>query len=166
VVRTRKNLTDSKPTDPWMHTIGVLSLLSGVTVPVASRRFASANRPKRKACQVPLPGENHQVTVTLIERPTESTATIAWHDPTHCCYGDQVWRASRSRVEGVCAMSGRAISRNDAVFKPSRSRASPLNAHAMILAAVLEDASSARLSRLPSPQGSLPPTSQNAVPPV
>ncbi|MGA7816127.1 DUF3331 domain-containing protein [Caballeronia sp.] len=141
MIRTRKKLTDSHPTDPWVHTISVLSLSSAVTAAIVSGRFASTNKPKRKPCQLPapMPGENHQVTVTLIDRPTESTATIAWRDPTHCCYGDQVWRACRSRVEGVCAMSGRAIYRNDVVFKPSRCRASPLNAHAMILAAVLEN---------------------------
>jgi hypothetical protein len=142
VRRTGKNLADSNPNDPWMQTVGLLSVLSAAADPGVRRPVVSTDQPKRKACGLPLPEEHHKVIVTLIERSTDSTATIAWRDSTHCCYGDQVWRASRSRVDGVCAMSGRAINPNDAVFKPSRRWSSPLNAHAMILAAVLEDATS------------------------
>ncbi|WP_254369037.1 DUF3331 domain-containing protein [Paraburkholderia phenazinium] len=107
--------------------------------------ISDANSPSSFAAK---PGKNrsnkvargaHRASVKLLDRPDASTATIAWRDSTHCCYGDQVWRASRSRVKGVCAMSGRAIFPNDEVFKPRRGRASPLNAHAMILAVVLDE---------------------------
>ena len=77
--------------------------------------------------------------VTLIERPTPSTATIAWRDATRGCFGDQVWRTARARIPGFCVMSGRAIKPGDAVYKPNP-RPTPVNADAMILACVLRDA--------------------------
>jgi hypothetical protein len=82
----------------------------------------------------------HCVTVSLLDRPTSSTATISWRDSTRCCYGDQVWCASRARTEGVCAMSGRPIRRGDAVYKPRPCRPAPRNADAMILTSALDDA--------------------------
>jgi len=133
---------NSNATDPWMQTIGLLSLLSGVALPGVSHRATLRAKPASKVCWPLAPSAHHQALVTLIDRPTASTATIAWRDSTHCCYGDQVWRACRSRVSGVCAMSGRAINPNDSVFKPSRCRNSPLNAHAMILTCMLDDATS------------------------
>src|ERR1700722_11860289 len=99
-----------------MQMVDLLSLLSATADSGDRRPFTSTDRPKRMACWVPVRKGPHKVIVTLVERSTESTATIAWRDSTHCCYGDQGWRASRSRVEGVCAMSGRAINPNDAVF--------------------------------------------------
>jgi hypothetical protein len=78
--------------------------------------------------------------VTLVERPDQTIATIAWCDPTTCRYGNQTWRLSRARVKGVCAMSGSAIFPNDSVYKPSRCRPLPANAQAMILAAVIDSA--------------------------
>ncbi len=80
------------------------------------------------------------MSVCLIERPTSATATIAWRDATHCSYGDQLWHVSRARVSGICAMSGTAIRIGDKVFKPRRGRPAPLNAGAMILAEVLNEA--------------------------
>jgi hypothetical protein len=134
--------TNSNATDPWMQTIGLLSQLSGVALSGGGRRAALRAKPAGEACWPLAPGTHHQALVTLIDRPTASTATIAWRDSTHCCYGDQIWRACCSRVSGVCAMSGRAINPNDLVFRSSRCRTSPLNAHAMILTCMLDGATS------------------------
>jgi hypothetical protein len=79
--------------------------------------------------------------VKLIERPSSTTATIEWRDPTRCCYGDQVWRAMRARTAGVCAMSGVEIRPGDRVYGPNP-RPVPGNAGAMILASVLDQATS------------------------
>ena len=131
---------NSNATDPWMQTIGLLWLLSGVALPGVRHRATSRAKPASEVRWPLAPSAHHQALITLIDRPTASTATIAWRDSTHCRYGDQVWRACRSRVSGVCAMSGCAINPNDSVFKPSRCRNLPLNAHAMILTCMLDDA--------------------------
>jgi hypothetical protein len=127
-------LADANMMDPWAQTIGLLSVLSGLTragfVPMGSGGAAQS-----------VTGLVHgEVSVSLIDRPTSSTATIAWRDSTRCCYGDQVWRSSRARVEGVCAMSGRPIRPGDPVYKPRPCRPMPVNAGAMILTSALDDA--------------------------
>jgi len=81
---------------------------------------------------------HHQV-VSLIERTTSSTATFAWRDPTSCSYGEQIWRAARAKVSGICAISGARIKRGDLIFHPQRSKLAPANAGAMILASALND---------------------------
>ncbi|MFM0270976.1 DUF3331 domain-containing protein [Paraburkholderia aspalathi] len=120
--------------DPWMQTIGLLSLLAG----------------ESKCCGVGPNEDNgarhgdgtafHGVTVSLVERQTFSTVTIAWRDSTRCCYGDQIWHSTRARIEGVCAMSGRPIRPGDAVYKPRPCRPAPRNVGAMILTSALDDA--------------------------
>jgi len=131
---------NANSTDPWMQTIGLLSLLSGVSDADVGRDSAATDKSARKACQLAARVDCCEVKVTLIDRPSASTATIAWRDSTNCFYGYQVWRASRSGVEGVCAMSGRTIHRGDAVYQPCAGRRAPLNAGAMILTSVLDDA--------------------------
>jgi hypothetical protein len=106
-------------------------------------RFARYDTPAppggTKQCQPPAIGQAYEVQVRLIDRPTRSTATIAWSDSTACSYGDQIWRWSRARAAGVCAMSGRAILPGDAIYKPRTCRPMPLNAQAMILGVVLDE---------------------------
>lgn len=127
-------LANGNMIDPWSQTIGLLSVISGVTragfVPMGS---GGAVPPVSELA-------HGVVSVSLVDRPTTSTATIAWRDSTRCCYGDQVWRSSRARVEGVCAMSGRPIHPGDPVYKPRPCRPMPLNAGAMILTSALNDA--------------------------
>ncbi|MFT0174038.1 DUF3331 domain-containing protein [Paraburkholderia mimosarum] len=68
---------------------------------------------------------------------SEKSLTIVWHDPTACSYDDQRWRRTRSTRVGVCAVSGLVIHQGQDVFKPCRSKPSPANAEAMILANAL-----------------------------
>jgi hypothetical protein len=136
--------------DPWRQTIGLLSLMSGRVDPAVTRLAALHVQFERRHSPLPMAGERFDAQVCLIERPTSATATIAWRDATHCSYGDQLWHAARARVSGVCAMSGRAIRVGDEVFKPRRGRPAPLNASAMILAAVLNEAADGAIqARLP-----------------
>ncbi|MDE1182145.1 DUF3331 domain-containing protein [Paraburkholderia sp.] len=118
-------LTNINTTDPWMQTVGWLS----------SPPDECAARPQPS--RLPVLGERFNVAVNVIDRPSATTATLSWRDPTRCSYGDQVWHTARARVAGVCAMSGRAIRVGDAVFRPRASRPAPLNAGAMVLAVVL-----------------------------
>jgi hypothetical protein len=136
--------------DPWRQTIGLLSLMSGRVDPAVTRLAALHVQFERRHSPLPMAGERFDAQVCLIERPTSATATIAWRDATHCSYGDQLWHAARARVSGVCAMSGRAIRVGDEVFKPRRGRPAPLNASAMIRAAVLNEAADGAIqARLP-----------------
>jgi hypothetical protein len=131
--------TGPDTTDPWAHMVGALSLASGVVLHSATlahfleTSLDEANRRASIECMRPLNP------LKLVERPDALTATITWRDPTHCCYIDQIWRATRSRVKGICALSGREIRPRDEVFKPGRCRTRPANAQAMILAEALND---------------------------
>jgi hypothetical protein len=75
--------------------------------------------------------------VSVIERPTPTTATIYWRDPTRCSYCDQSWRIRRARKRGRCAISGESIAAGDFVYAPIRTTG-VCNGHAMILASVIE----------------------------
>lgn len=74
-----------------------------------------------------------EVHVTVLDRPTSLTAIIAWRDPTECRYGEQRWRGGVARSKGTCALTGRAIKRGDAIYRPQRRVPPPVNAGAMIL---------------------------------
>lgn len=127
-------------TDPWLQTLGLLSALSGNSDAVAVDVAAVAACSGRNEAHLPVMGERFEVQVLVIDRPSQTTATVVWRDATHCSYGDQVWHASRARVAGVCAMSGRAIRPGDAIYKPRPCKPAPLNAGAMILQRVLNEA--------------------------
>ncbi|OAJ54925.1 hypothetical protein A6V36_08815 [Paraburkholderia ginsengiterrae] len=126
--------------DPWMQTLGLLSILSGDTESGFIERAAAVSQNGRKNCDLPVMGKRFEVQVHVIDRPSRTTATVIWRDPTRCSYGDQVWHASRARVAGVCAVSGRAIQPGDAIYKPRPCRPVPLNSGAMILRTVLDSA--------------------------
>lgn len=123
--------------DPWMQTIDLLS------VPVSGSKDRGSGLNEVNGARHVDDTALHCVTVSLLDRPTSSTATISWSDSTRCCYGDQVWCASRARTEGVCAMSGRPIRRGDAVYRPRPCRPAPRNAAAMILTSALDEATEA-----------------------
>ena len=127
-------LANANIIDPWMQTIGLLSMPAG-----GSKGCGSGLNERIGARHVDGTAL-HGVTVSLLDRPTSATATISWRDSTRCCYGDQLWRSSRARTEGICAMSGRPIRPGDAVYKPRFGRSAPRNADAMILTSALDDA--------------------------
>jgi hypothetical protein len=142
IIRNRSAimLANANFTDPWMQTLGLLSVLSGDTDAGVNELAAAVSRNGRKNCDLPVMGKRFEVQVHVIDRPSKSTATVIWRDPTRCSYGDQVWHASRARVTGVCAMSGRGIQPGDAIYKPRPCRPVPLNSGAMILRTVLDNA--------------------------
>lgn len=133
-------LTRANITDPWLQTLGLLSVLSGDVDSGAVDAAELAARARRKNTHLPVMGERFDVQVHVIDRPTQSTATVVWRDSTHCSYGDQVWHATRARAAGVCAMSGHAIWPGDAIYRPRPCRPAPLNAGAMILRNVVNEA--------------------------
>jgi Domain of unknown function (DUF3331) len=126
--------------DAWVQTIGLLNLLSAGRGMDVDRKRKSLQRVQRGARDFMHDREPREVCVRVIDRPSASTATIAWRDPTMGCYGDQVWRASVSRSHGVCAVSGLPIVPGDAVYRPRARHPLPLNVTEMILATVVHDA--------------------------
>jgi hypothetical protein len=121
--------------DPWVQTVDLLGhLCDGEQVGYLRGGLRSKPQAKRPD-SVRVSG----LMVSLIEWSTATTVTLAWRDSTRCSYGDQVWHLTRARKDGVCAISGRAIHRGEAVFKPRITRPAPINADAMILDSVLQD---------------------------
>jgi len=141
--------TNMTPVDPWTQTLALLSQLCGGDARPAARerqtqvaRMAGSASASAEASPVRAqPGNamRRSFSLSVLDRPTSTSVTIAWRDSTHCSYGDQLWLAARARSSGICAMSGRAIRRGDLVYQPRRSRPRPLNDGAMILASVLRE---------------------------
>jgi hypothetical protein len=123
--------------DPWVQTIRLLS--SGLRCPNAGADTTPV--PKRGSSYgfEAMPGTSGlpHLKVSLIERTTSLTVTIAWRDPTSCFYGAQVWRVANAKVSGTCVLSGQRIRRGDRIFHPQRSKPAPVNARAMILESAL-----------------------------
>jgi hypothetical protein len=78
--------------------------------------------------------------VRLLECPSDRTVLIEWSSPTGCRYGEQLWMRVIATAAGVCAFSGKPVSRGDAVFRPRRPLNSGGNALAMILATEIDKA--------------------------
>ncbi|MFL9962999.1 DUF3331 domain-containing protein [Paraburkholderia sediminicola] len=88
----------------------------------------------------PMYGEGNFSTcsIRVLECNGQTSATIAWSDPTSCCYGAQIWRRCIAKKAGVCALSGQRIATGDAVYRPRRLKPAPRNIEAMILATVMQ----------------------------
>ena len=77
--------------------------------------------------------------IVVEERLSSCTISVSWSDPCSGRYTEQIWRSGLARDAAVCALTGRAISRGDAVFRPrAHDFHVPSNRHQMILAATLE----------------------------
>jgi Domain of unknown function (DUF3331) len=112
----------------WQSTMALLSNKGDIERSMVSGRL------------LPMRGEGKfsKCAIRVLERNGQISATIAWSDATSCCYGEQLWRRCLARKSGVCALSGQAIARGDAVYRPRRARPAPRNIDAMILAAVMD----------------------------
>jgi hypothetical protein len=79
-----------------------------------------------------------RVHVTLLDRPSHTSALVSWKDPTRCSYGYQLWCLSVAKRHGFCSMSGHQIKKGDSVYRP-RAFPRPVNATAMILSSIIEN---------------------------
>lgn len=127
--------------DPWSRTLAMLDTRPS-RPSEASERAASMTRSLvrsiagRSGC--PGPSEAHCVNIRVLERLSDSTLSLSWHDPTSFNYSEQVWSLCTARKRGTCALSGQAIRRGQPVYRPRRVGSSvPLNSGAMILALAL-----------------------------
>jgi hypothetical protein len=117
--------------NPWAHM--VRGLLSS-----PASRMSAPMRPQRDA-RLRDDDAFWRCTVKVEERLPNAAFALSWSDPTRCSYREQVWKRATARRAGVCVLSGQAIKRGDAVFRPQARRFKvPLNSGAMILAASLE----------------------------
>jgi len=80
---------------------------------------------------------SRHIQIEVLERLSDTSIAVLWQDATRCQYVDQVWICCRARIKGRCALSGAAIRRDDAIYKPRIRAAIPANADAMILASVI-----------------------------
>jgi len=82
-------LGNAKLIDPWTQTIGLLN--------TSSHRMNAAEGTARLRQSVRCVEGRFGALVTLIDRQTASTATIAWRDPTRDWLADQICRKARAR---------------------------------------------------------------------
>ena len=130
--------------DPWSRTLAMLDSRSGRPSemnekPALLTRSLVRNVPGKSACTGQSDG--HCVNIRVLERLSESTLALSWHDPTSFNYSEQVWALCTARKRGTCALSGQSIRRGQPVYRPRRVGSSvPLNSGAMILALALTPA--------------------------
>ncbi|KXU92483.1 hypothetical protein CR51_30820 [Caballeronia megalochromosomata] len=139
-----RNMKHPSVMDPWSRTLAMLdsrpSRPSEVNESLAlMTRSLVRNMPVKSPCfGTP---EGHRVNIRVLERLSESTLALSWHDPTSFNYSEQVWALCTARKRGTCALSGQAIRRGQPVYRPRRVGSSvPLNSGAMILALALTPA--------------------------
>jgi hypothetical protein len=85
--------------------------------------------------------------IKVVEKCSNSTVAIAWHDATGGNYGYQIWRKDHSKCAAICALSGHPIRAGDAVYCPQRSGRLPINVTAMILVSELSNVPGRRISK-------------------
>jgi hypothetical protein len=135
--------------DPWMHVVRNLCVHSGLLEqlrpPVQARRAVLQTRP----------GSPDETRVRVTGRVSDRSVTVMWCNPTIGYYGAQTWCSTVAAREGICQMSGDAIHRGDAVFRPRSGSVPPMNAKAMILACHVELPVSDEVSASVRPSGNL-----------
>lgn len=124
--------------DPWSRTV---RLLGWVSAPSEDRADLSL-RAMLPGSVLRRPSSLHKpfkplAEVTIVERLSEITAAVTWHDPTLCNYESQIWRVGLARVAGQCALSGARIIAGESIYRPI---GQPANAGAMIRTAVIDRA--------------------------
>ncbi|CAD6550857.1 hypothetical protein LMG27952_05081 [Paraburkholderia hiiakae] len=116
--------------DPWKN---IIDSLVDANDEVHS---GAANQPHANVYRFCSRTERAQVTVKLIECPTDDIVTIEWRDATKCCYREQIWRRGKANASGYCVLSGAKIRRGDDVYRPRMLDC--VNAGAMILCTALQ----------------------------
>ena len=126
----------TKP-DAWSQTITLLTKQSfSDSTPATGGQPRQGTKPRMAS------SHNRNVSVganvRVLDRPSKSTAIVSWFDSTVCHYGEQMWRESRARESGTCALTGNSICPGDTIYRPRASQPHPLNVNAMILSSCLE----------------------------
>ena len=130
------HVTRQRKEDPWARTVRLLGWVSAsadgrmdrsisALLPRNTRRGSSTLRKSIKSL----------AEIEILERLSDVTAAVSWHDATLCNYESQIWRAGLARIAGVCAMTGAKIIPGEPIYRPI---GQPVNAGAMIPTAVME----------------------------
>ncbi|UVE68662.1 DUF3331 domain-containing protein [Burkholderia pyrrocinia] len=124
---------------PWLMTVAAIGSfdMPSVSWDMPPRRGVTRDR-------LPSWDATSRPTISVLERPTADTAMISWCDACTGHYGYQKWRLFTTRKRGVCALSGRSIGIGDSVYAPQLLGSTPGNAAAMVLAACIDEACTAR----------------------
>ncbi|MDR3399554.1 MAG: DUF3331 domain-containing protein [Pandoraea sp.] len=129
--------------DPWSSTLAAIEHFSSTGAASRPQGDSVHRRAPRRAsrCTSGQP-RKYPFSIRLIERLPNSFVTLAWHDPTLCNYGEQLWAPTPAQRAGRCALSGRRIHEGALVYMPRTYGKThlPLNANEMILAVVLHAA--------------------------
>lgn len=130
------------------HNIVLRTLLNVLDPSTEQRNACTKNRYaalKKLRVTIPTPAsEVREVQpkpahIVVQERLSSCTISVSWSDPCTGRYTEQIWRSGLARDAAVCALTGRAISRGDAVFRPrAHDFHVPSNQHQMILAATVD----------------------------
>jgi Domain of unknown function (DUF3331) len=135
-------MNPSSSVDPWARTLNMLLQLS--EHPVSQQRDSvttdrslnrkSTDRRKRERIDHSIPFSLAHIKVQVVERLTETTISVTWHDPTSVNYMEQLWLLGSAHSAGICSLTGAPIARGQSVYKPRRNCKRPaLNQNAMIL---------------------------------
>jgi hypothetical protein len=143
----------SRPVDPWSTVISqlVVSSAPGARVvdrPTLVRRkrcdkavsaSCSGGRATAATRARPPASPSRSTIVKFVERFSAKSVSITWRDATAANYSEQLWIRRIARSQGVCAITGAAIVRGDAVYGPAgRTAVRPANGSQMVLAEALE----------------------------
>lgn len=121
----------------WQRTVGQLDARCAHQFAAHVRQIVNLHASSR------VPTRNEAISVVLLDRISPRTATVSWSDPQGCKYGEQVWRLATAKRAGSCVLTGQPIARGEPIYRPTKADPPPTNAHAMMLAAALEEALSA-----------------------
>ena len=134
--------TTYDPRDPWLRTVDLLVLTSHEHLdrPAVEYVQRSARDSDPRATGKSYPEGPGTALVSVVERLNHSTAVVDWRDSTAGCCAGQTWRVGVAPRNGRCALSGAAIQRGDAVYRPRPTKQFRANAASMILASKMEDA--------------------------
>ena len=124
---------------PWLMTVAAIGSFDMPSVSWSGPRRRSVTRDR-----LPSWDATSRPTISVLERPTADTAMISWCDACTGHYGYQKWRLFTTRKRGTCALSGRSIEIGDSVYAPQLLGSTPGNAAAMVLAACIDEACTAR----------------------
>lgn len=144
--------TPNPSPDPWS---AVISRLKDDGADRLSHGMDKVSQPMRQARRENAAGVHRSSTVerartaparakttrvTFVERFSAKSVSITWRDATAANYCEQLWIRRIARLNGVCALTGAAITRGDAVYSPAgRTAMRPANCAQMVLANVLEE---------------------------
>ncbi|WP_413195098.1 DUF3331 domain-containing protein [Pararobbsia alpina] len=124
------SVIDPHRDDPWARTVRLLGWVSAPANELADASMPSVlRRGTRGATSSTRMTCTSLADVKVLERLSDVTAAVTWHDPTLCNYESQIWREGTARITGLCALTGVRIVPGEPIYRPI---GQPANAGAMI----------------------------------